>query len=153
MPEKFALADMQSQIILDSDLSNEEVRVVTIVRESMEDSNSFSLSGLLRLGVMMLGVGLMLYGVLLPIAYIFDRENRLFRFSMLGLLTAWRYKVDDGSVPLEMQKQDKKHKYMTVGRLVRKCVITEIVAFALVSGVVYKFVGMFILYIESIKGA
>lgn len=117
----------------DDSLSIEQTANVASIDEDVSGQR-FNLINFLRTVVAFMGIAIFVYGFALLIAYLFDRSNVYFEFSVLGALTLGKYGVSqDKSVT-----QAGDTKLLTAGGIVKLFFFTEVVGWLLASGTVYS---------------
>lgn len=111
-----------------SGLSKTESANIASIRESV-NSNKFQLINFLRTIVAFVGVWFMVWGILLLVAYAFDKVNTFLEFSLVSILTAGSVTVlalDDESERQKGRSQVLKRVFSAFG-----------VSFILISGTIY----------------
>lgn len=89
----------------------------------------------LRIASYVVGVLLLLYGILLVIAYIFDYSNTFIDISLVGMLTLGKYEIVEKSYFEEVTKPNSARvRKLTLGMLICRVVALWVVAVILLTG-------------------
>lgn len=141
--------DNQSPIeLVDStSLTVSESRNVDRIKENREERH-ISFIEKIRIFVNIVGVSLMLYGILLSVAGMFDRVNAFIDVSLLGIFTLGRWRL----LPEGMEYVDSHNigTYLTLKGLLIRVSILELSGLMLISGICYRFVLWVIYLLQSI---
>lgn len=143
MPQKGILSNGVDKVfILGSDsLSTSEQYTVAMTREDILDRKSFRIWDNVRIGVTFLGLCIILYTVLLNVAYLFDRSNNFIDLQLVRVLTLGNLRYTEENVG---SRED-----LTKGRLIKSSVISLVVGFLIVSGSILNIVGDIVISIQS----
>lgn len=117
----------------ESSLSKEQNTNIASIREDV-GNQKFNLIDFLRTVVAFMGIFIFLYGFALLIAYLFDRSNVYFEFSLIGVLTFGRYGVSHDKDVTQVGKT----KLLRPSGIIKLFLFTEIVGWLLASGTVYS---------------
>lgn len=118
-----------------TELSDKEKLVLEEISSDIKNRHA-GLFDTLKVIVSFLGLLTILYGVLLGIAYLFDRTNNILEISLLGILTLGRYRLWEeelGIGPGYYKAEGKM--YCDSSVIIKRVVIIEVVGFFLVGGI------------------
>ena len=90
-----------------------------------------------RVLVSFIGLAVVIYGVLLGVAYLFDKVNTILDISLLGILTLGRYKLWDETLGIEPGVSNGTM-YCNNRIIIGRIFIIECVGFLLVSDLIFK---------------
>lgn len=150
MPTKTNLSEgiVKPEFFGDDSLSQEELLAVQNIKD-YKDADKMSAFATVKMVISIIGFLLITYGLLLVIAYVFDRANSFIDLSMVGFLTFGKMKIvskDDWGTISDETKKSKG--YMTVAKLFIISFVIILVGSLMVSGLlsqwVFKLVGGFI---------
>lgn len=150
MPTKTNLSEgiVKPEFFGDDSLSQKELLAVQNIKD-YKDADKMSAFAIIKMIISIIGFLLITYGLLLVIAYVFDRANSFIDLSMVGFLTFGKMKIvskDDWGTISDETKKSKG--YMTVAKLFMISFIIILVGSLMVSGLlsqwVFKLVGGFI---------
>lgn len=150
MPTKTNLSEgiIKPEFFGDDSLSQEELLAVQNIKD-YKDADKMSAFAIIKMIISLMGFLLITYGLLLVIAYVFDRANSFIDLSMVGFLTFGKMKIvskDDWGTISDETKKSKG--YMTVAKLFMISFIIILVGSLMVSGLlsqwVFELVGGFI---------
>ena len=136
MPKKFLLSTPQCDLSNVPELSATEQSTVAYIRENIKADKSDKVWSFIQACISFAGLVLMLYGVLMVLAYIFDRSDLVFGISLLGLLTFGKYKAQDDNDYVLTEGKEKKINgvtYLTKWGLFKRVLILEIIGGLLVT--------------------
>ena len=117
----------------DSALSQEQNTNVASIKEDVGNQR-FNLIEFLRTALAFMGISIFLYGFALVVAYLFDRSNVYFEFSLIGFLTLGRYRVSQDKETTQAGDV----KLLTLSGIIKLFFFTEVVGWLLASGTVYS---------------
>lgn len=128
-------------------LSTKENRNVDRIKENREERFT-SLLEKVRILVNVVGIFLMLYGILLAVAGMFDRINAFFDISLLEIFTLGRWRL----LPEGMAYVDGSNigKYLTMKGLFIRLSILELSGLVLISGLCYKILLWIIYWLSTV---
>lgn len=162
--EKVKTAELGTSLILESDITGmpsesslraEQKRLEAIGIDSLSQEERVSLAKIqddlsvnrlnaydvVRMFFVVVGIGFMLYGVLMLVAYMWDYSNNLFDISFLSLISFGRFKVFDEDLP-ELVKGKKNVVdgvvYLTKNMLYARIAVMELIGLFLVSGIAFR---------------
>lgn len=139
MPKDFKFEAEVSLPEYDS-LSRVEKENLAIIKDSI-NSKKFSLFDRLRQCVSFIGLVTILYGVLLGVAYIFDKVNMVVEISLLSILTWGKYRVWEEDLGIKPGRvREKGIMYCDNRIILTRIAIIECVGFFLISGALYKII-------------
>lgn len=136
MPQKTNLKSgvIHPQIVDYRSLSQEEKGVVQSIRD-IKEGEQLSFFDIMKTVISFIGLVLILYALLLLIAYIFDRANSFLNISLVSILTLGHIKVSQKEDILELDDEKLKKKgYMTTAKLFIIIAIIFIMGALLISG-------------------
>lgn len=148
MPKKFLLSTPQCDLSDVPELSAKQQSTVAYIRENIKAEKEDRIWSFIQTVISFIGLILMLYGVLMVLAYIFDRSDLIFGLSLMGILTLGKYKVQDDNDYVLTEGKEKKINgvtYLTKWALFKRVLILEIVGGLLVTKVLLFNLIMFIL--------
>ena len=136
MPAQSGLLNDCDKVMLpNSDsLEDSEKYSVSIVKDNIMLNREVNLYDMIRVSIVFLGLLLIVYAVILLVAYIFDSTNNIFEISLLKIMTFGmvRYTADE-------ENKNKKG-YMSKGKLIKVCVLCMVAGFFIASGGVFAWV-------------
>ena len=92
----------------------------------------------LRVGVSFIGLFVVVYGILLIIAFVFDGVNNILDISLLSFLTLGKYRVWDDSLGVNVgYSESDGYTYCDVKFLVSRVFVIEVIGFLLISNVIF----------------
>lgn len=100
------------------------------------DSQSFSFIKFIRTFVAFVGIWFIVYAIVLLIAYVFDRNNILFEFSFVSILTLGRVSV--------LYLDDESSRGSSFSTIMKMIIISLVIGLILITGTVY--VGLSVLF-------
>lgn len=112
-----------------SDLSIGQEATVASLKEDIHGTDRFALVNFLRTVVAFIGIWFFVWAIALIVAYLFDRSNVYFEFSMVSLLTF-------GSLTV-LALEDGQERSASRAKVLKRAGIALIVGFILVSGSIY----------------
>lgn len=133
------------------DLSQKEKNAIESIKTDIE-LRSYDFVDYIRIFILFVGLLIVLYGILLGIAALFDRTNIFFDFSLVSILTLHRliYVTDISDV-------SDTSKFVTTKGIIKHIFVIELVGFIIVSGVGFtigknsiEYLNEFISYILSV---
>lgn len=148
MPKKFLLSTPQCDLSDVPELSAKQQSTVAYIRENIKAEKEDKIWSFIQAVISFVGLILMLYGVLMVLAYIFDRSDLIFGLSLMGILTLGKYKVQDDNDYVLTEGKEKKINgvtYLTKWALFKRVLILEIVGGLLVTKVLLFNLIMFVL--------
>lgn len=107
------------------------------IKESVDARNT-SVEETVRVIVVVIGMVLMVYGLLLMLAFFFDRFNTIIDISLLGVFTVGKMKPAEKDVPIDYEM--KKAGYVTGVTLFVRVMAIELIGGLLVSGLMVRLV-------------
>ena len=107
------------------------------IKESVDARNT-SVEETVRVIVVVIGMILMVYGLLLVLAFFFDRFNTIIDISLLGVFTVGKMKPVEKDVPIDYEM--KKAGYVTGVTLFVRVMAIELIGGLLVSGLMVRLV-------------
>lgn len=107
------------------------------IKESVDARNT-SAEETVRVIVVVIGMILMVYGLLLALAFFFDRFNTVIDISLLGVFTVGKMKPAEKDVPIDYEM--KKAGYVTGVTLFVRVMAIELIGGLLVSGLMVRLV-------------
>ena len=107
------------------------------IKESVDARNT-SAEETVRVIVVVIGMILMVYGLLLVLAFFFDRFNTIIDISLLGVFTVGKMKPVEKDVPIDYEM--KKAGYVTGVTLFVRVMAIELIGGLLVSGLMVRLV-------------
>lgn len=117
----------------DSALSKEQNTNAASIKEDVVNQK-FNLIDFIRTVIAFMGIAIFVFGFALVVAYLFDKSNVYFEFSLISALTFGRYGVShDKDVT-----QAGKTKLLKTAGIIKLFVFTEIIGWLLASGTVYS---------------
>lgn len=117
----------------DSALSKEQNTNAASIKEDVVNQK-FNLIDFIRTVIAFMGIAIFVFGFALIVAYLFDKSNVYFEFSLISALTFGRYGVShDKDVT-----QAGKTKLLKTAGIIKLFVFTEIIGWLLASGTVYS---------------
>lgn len=139
MPNNVKLSDEQSEVILldRSSLSVKESDNVAKIGEDIAYMSEIALLDRVRAGISFLGIIVLLYGVFLVCAVLFDRANNFLDISLVHMLTFGKIYYDPWSE--DMDKQGKN--FAGTKKVIISAVIVIIVGMLILSGSLTVFMG------------
>ena len=93
-----------------------------------------------------IGIIFAVYGLLIIIAYVFDRTNVFVELSLLSILTMGRYMY---SYETDVKNIGNK-KLLNTGGVIRLAILSEVIAYALYSGLIYSILRYIISVINNL---
>ena len=148
MPKKFLLSTPQCDLSDVPELSAKQQSTVAYIRENIKAEKEDKIWSFIQTVISFVGLVLMLYGVLMVLAYIFDRSDLIFGLSLMGILTLGKYKVQEDNDYVLTEGKEKKINgvtYLTKWALFKRVLILEIVGGLLVTKVLLFNLIMYIL--------
>lgn len=137
MPTKSSLVEAQKELELKdrSELTIDEIETLAYVNESLSKLNPVEGYHILSSAV---GIGLILYSVILILAYAFDYVNVFIDISMLSIISFGKFRIvgsEDVAQGARVGWSAKRRKtYLTVSMLISRAVILAIIGIMLLSG-------------------
>lgn len=128
------------------ELSDRDKVVLGVIQDNML-ANKLTLYDLVRIIVSFLGLCTIIYGLLLGVAYLFDRTNNIFEVSLLGVVTLGKYRLWDETMGVSRGKCSDGYVYCDFKYIISRIVIVEVVGFFLVSGFIFNIVAKILLFI------
>lgn len=145
MPGRSALEKGYAEVRLpDSfDLSSSEAYSVSTIKSNIVANNTFKLFDMIRVFVVFLGLLLIIYSVLMAVAYLFDKANNIFEISLLGIITlgVLRYSDEEGV---------SRRGYVDSKKIIKISGLCTVVGLFIVSGGVFSWAVKFISMIGGI---
>ena len=131
MSKRNYMYDKQNEVALPdgSDLSIAQEATVAGLKEDIHGTDRFALVNFLRTVVAFIGIWFFVWAIALIVAYLFDRSNVYFEFSMVSLLTF-------GSITV-LALEDGQERSASRSKVLKRAGIALIVGFVLVSGSIY----------------
>ena len=131
MSKRNYMYDKQNEVALPdgSDLSIAQEATVAGLKEDIHGTDRFALVNFLRTVVAFIGIWFFVWAIALVVAYLFDRSNVYFEFSMVSLLTF-------GSITV-LALEDGQERSASRSKVLKRAGIALIVGFVLVSGSIY----------------
>lgn len=131
MSKRNYMYDKQNEVALPdgSDLSIAQEATVAGLKEDIHGTDRFALVNFLRTVVAFIGIWFFVWAIALIVAYLFDRSNVYFEFSMVSLLTF-------GSITV-LALEDGQERSASRSKVLKRAGIALIVGFILVSGSIY----------------
>lgn len=131
MSKRNYLYDKQNEIALPdgSDLSIGQEATVAGLKEDIHGTDRFALVNFLRTVVAFIGIWFFVWAIALIVAYLFDRSNVYFEFSMVSLLTF-------GSITV-LALEDGQERSASRAKVLKRAGIALIVGSILISGSIY----------------
>ena len=136
--------DKQNDIALpdSSGLTIAQGATVASLKEDIHGNDRFALVNFLRTTVAFIGIWFFVWSIALIIAYLFDRSNVYFEFSLVSLLTF-------GSVTV-LALEDGQERAVSRGKVLKRAGFALIVGFILVSGAIYIGLSNVVYYIDKL---
>lgn len=127
------LSTTQKEVSLASneDFNEGQLELVGIQKKDLENNFITTIHFWIRVLVAWVGMILMLYAVLLLLAYLFDRSNNFFSISLVGLMTMGHIKYTDYHDSYDSSSS------ATLKKVLTSSIILIIVASVLISGSMY----------------
>lgn len=127
------VADNQTELTLPSrsDFTDRELRIIAEYQDSIHHSFMETLTFWVRVIIAWIGLLMILYAILLLIAYYFDMSNNFFNISLVGVLTLGRIKYTDYTDSGVYKSNT------TLKRIVVSVIVLIVVAGCLITGAVY----------------
>lgn len=116
---------------------------------ALEDSITVDKKGVihyLRVFTTYAGIIIAIYGTIILVAYVFDRNNIWIEISAIAVVTLGRYKFDDS----DLSKEELDYYPMGMREMFKVVLLTEIIGLLLYSGIIYIFIEIVIHLISSI---
>lgn len=131
MSKRNYMYDKQNEVALPdgSGLSIAQEATVAGLKEDIHGTDRFALVNFLRTVVAFIGIWFFVWAIALIVAYLFDRSNVYFEFSMVSLLTF-------GSITV-LALEDGQERSASRSKVLKRAGIALIVGFVLVSGSIY----------------
>lgn len=127
-------AQVTPPLLSRDDLSVTDSESLSQIEERLNAKENFYLT--MRTIIVCVGIVIMLYGVAILVAYIFDKTNSFIDISLLNVLTFNKvYLIEDKS---DITKETKGKVYVTKSGLFTRVLIIEAIGFLLLSGMVYR---------------
>lgn len=139
------LYEHQNKIEQASPLWGEEQQHLSSIAESVK-SQKVDFLQVLRYSVAFIGIIFAVYGLLIIIAYVFDRTNVFVELSLLSILTMGRYMY---SYETDVKNIGNK-KLLNTGGVIRLAILSEVIAYALYSGLIYSILRYIISVINNL---
>lgn len=118
-----------------SQLSDEEMVVLEEIKTDIDNRRN-GVYDILSTGVTFIGICVIFYGVLLGVAYLFDRSNNIFELSLLAILTLGRYRLWEDELGIKPGFCKRTGiMYCNSGNIIIRIAIIEAVGFFLVGGI------------------
>lgn len=145
MTKREYLYETQNKIEEAPELSDSYKKNLASIREGI-DGEKVSWMYWLRVAITFIGILWVIYGVLLILAYIFDRTNSFFDISVLSILTVGRYSYShDSSI-----KEAGGVKYLTITGVLKLALFCQVIAYLLYSGTVYSILEFIVTFVSSL---
>lgn len=138
-------------------LSKEEQSKVADIKTDMT-KNTKNAIDIFHIVTMAVGIGLILYGVLLCFAYLFDYINVFVEISLLGVLSFGKFRIledeafDRGSGIRGGYDQVKEVTYLSRGMLFKRSGLCIALGLFLVSGIMYSWISNIMLWVAEMLG-
>lgn len=133
-------------------LSVSEQKALSDIGRNVE-KNRITVTGVYHALMSFVGVVLILYSLLMFLAYFFDYNNTFVDISLLGIITLGRFRVvskeEVGEGNLGYNKKDK-CTYVTMGMVAVRCVVVLVVGLFLVSGLLSDLVLSLVYFVLDI---
>lgn len=138
MPPEGTLYEGEHDLPLVSELSAEENDKMVAIKDNILERN-FTWVRVMTTMVSFIGLCLIVYGVLLGVAYLFDKTNNILDISLLAIISLRKYRVWNEDRERQVGHDSINKVYYCDGKaiLIRMAVV-EIVGFVLVSGVIFE---------------
>lgn len=142
MPERSFLADSQSTLTLAvrDDLAEGEIAALTAIGNNVDLIRTADVFDILRTALAFAGLMLMVYGILLIIAVLFDRANTFFDISLVKILSLGKISYDPWDES-GTQGNVKPVGYATTKKMVVAIAVIMLVGLFMVSGGLLKAMG------------
>ena len=144
MPSIKGLLDRGNKITLPSlsDLNNKETYSLSLIKGDIVSNNSYNLYDTVRLSVVFLGLLLLVYAMLMSVAFLFDMTNNLFEISLLSTITfgLLNYSPDE----------TRKRGYVDSGKMLKILIISVVVGLFIVSGGVFSWLLRLIRWVSEL---
>lgn len=114
-------------------LSKEQNTNAASIKEDV-GNQKFNLIDFLRTSIAFTGIVIFLYGFALIVAYLFDRSNVYFEFSLISALTYGRYAVSHDKDVSKVGNT----KLLKIGGIIKLFLFAEVIGWLLASGTVYS---------------
>ncbi len=133
---EWSLEDEQRRINLSGlgDMSLGDQKEVIGIKESIKDRKSTT-ENIISVASMVIGVGLVLYALLVCMFLLLDKANTLVSFSFLSLVSLGRWVLADGN-----DVEDTTKHVLTTGQIIFRVVVIVALGFIFISGLAYKWV-------------
>lgn len=135
MPKKSQIADQSEtlQLFSSSDLSLAERISMNSIKENM-DSRNKTVSQIINITFVALGLVLIVYTLLLVLSSVFDRSNTFLNISLVSIMTLGKIKVVDveDKITSEMEKEG----YIKSKTLYFRCIVLFLFGCLFVSGLI-----------------
>lgn len=148
MPKYVGITGEQSGIVMSGYLTTAEEKNLEAIKYSGE-TNEEKVARYVRGVIALVGLLLMIYGILVGVAYLFDRSNNFIDISMLGLISLGRWGYSD-----EWKGQEGTRVngvlFLSKMMLIRRVIVAEVVGLVLTTGVVYGFIKDIISFVSDL---
>lgn len=143
MPGQSELTKDASNISLPdkSTLSTKEGITVATIRWDILQGRKDSLLYWIRVGVSFIGLVVIVYALLLLVAYIFDMANNVFEVSLLNIMSFGTLKISYGDYVSKG--------YVNGTKITKICVVSMIVGMFLLSGGIFNFMAEVIYWVNN----
>lgn len=140
MDSGFSIAEGLNKVELPNkdDLSKNELANIENIKLNIEE-NKVTVYDIARYSMVFSGLVVVLYGLLLLVAYLFDSSNTLFDISMLGVITFGKYRLWYEDLGVEKNKKESDGKiYCTLGGIIWRIAILEAVGLFIASSGIFR---------------
>lgn len=150
MPTESSLLAKNQGIPDITELSDEEKKSLVSIKENV-DGEKDSWYDTANKVVVFVGIVILVYGLFLGVAFMFDRTNVILDVSLLAVLTLGRYRVWDEmyGVPVGYSSSEG-IMYCDGGLIFKRIVVIEIIGFFLVSGGISRIIYDALVFIFSL---
>lgn len=140
MPKSFKLSDAVNDVPLPGELSIAEQNKVVEIKDNM-NVNKMKWYDYAHIGLSFLGLCVILYGVLLGVAYLFDKSNNFIDLRLLYILTLGKCEVWNESLGVSPGRGVSGTMYCDNRYIIRVIVVTEVIGFLIISGKILSLIG------------
>ena len=139
------IADKQTEISLATrdQFTNDQLKKVDDTGQSIQEQKKFSIFTILKIVIFFIGLLLIVYGIILLVAYYFDRANLYVKGSLLNIITLGAIKHDESY-------DDADTKISTRNQVIISVCAIELMGMFLISGILFGWVNQVYLWIESL---
>ena len=143
MTKRNYMYDKQNDVALPNNdgLTIAQGAAVASLKEDIHGRDRFALVNFLRTVVAFVGIWFFVWAIALIVAYLFDRSNVYFEFSLVSMLTF-------GSVTV-LALEDGKERSESRSKVLKRVGLALIIGFILVSGSIYIGLSNVIYYIDK----